>query len=304
MIVKPSQSLTGTDLSSSGVHTLSVGLFSGGVIPSTSTTVERWKYFPISEVTSVIFDENSRLVGDYPVVNVWRDEKSPKFIKGIAIFYDREDRIIPVRFQKMTVNVGDAIRRAGEVAAGVEPVIANVPLPRAELERLGATHVDVTPRDEDGSFTTTRSIEVSDVSEVLPGEHGYVVLKSHTARIEGDVRIKVARRANSQNGEDSVPGGFAAQVTQTVRNRGSDYGHPSTNHQLTADMWNAYLSRRLGKEVRMSAEDVCMLNVLQKASRLADGTKDDSWLDIAGYTENVGMLRRDQRNIHVKGGCG
>ena len=47
---------------------------------------------------------------------------------------------------------------------------------------------------------------------------------------------------------------------------------------------------------------LCMLNVLQKASRLADGTKDDSWLDIAGYTENVGMLRRDQRNVRTPKG--
>ena len=40
-----------------------------------------------------------------------------------------------------------------------------------------------------------------------------------------------------------------------------------------------------------------MINVLQKASRLAFGpSKDDSWLDILGYGENVAMLRPEQRN--------
>lgn len=99
---------------------------------------------------------------------------------------------------------------------------------------------------------------------------------------------------------ESVPGGFAAKVLEVVRERGSAYGHPSENHQLTADMWSLWISRNLklegGQKVQFSAEDVCMFNVLQKASRLAFGTKDDSWQDIAGYTENVAMLFRNQRN--------
>lgn len=99
---------------------------------------------------------------------------------------------------------------------------------------------------------------------------------------------------------ESVPGGFAAQVTATVRNRGQDYSHPAENHQLTADMWSSWLSRRLGTEILLTPEDVCMLNVLQKASRLAHATKDDGWLDIAGYTENVAMLEPGQRNHQRK----
>lgn len=89
---------------------------------------------------------------------------------------------------------------------------------------------------------------------------------------------------------------FAAQVVQTVQDRGGTYGHPSDNHQLTADLLSAWLSRRLGVEVKVSPEDVCMINVLQKCSRLAFVTKDDSWLDVAGFTENVGMLKPEQRN--------
>jgi hypothetical protein len=97
-------------------------------------------------------------------------------------------------------------------------------------------------------------------------------------------------------GDDSVPEGFSQRVTDLVRNRGSDYGNPAENHQLTADMWSVWLSRRLRQDIKLSAEDVCMLNVLQKQSRLAFRTKDDSWFDVAGYTENVAMLRPEQRN--------
>jgi hypothetical protein len=96
--------------------------------------------------------------------------------------------------------------------------------------------------------------------------------------------------------EHSVPAGFAAKVTELVRERGSDYGSPAENHQLTADLWSAWLSRRMNQPVTFTAEDVCMFNILQKQSRLAFITKDDSWFDVAGYTENVAMLRKEQRN--------
>lgn len=94
----------------------------------------------------------------------------------------------------------------------------------------------------------------------------------------------------------SVPDGFAPGVIKLVRERGSAYGCPSENHQLTADMLSSWLSRRLRQTIVISAEDVCMINVLQKLSRLAFTTKDDSWFDVAGYTENVAMLKPEQRN--------
>lgn len=96
--------------------------------------------------------------------------------------------------------------------------------------------------------------------------------------------------------DESVPGGFAAKVLDTVRNRGSTYGHPQDNHQLTADLYSSWASRRFGQEIRFTPEDVCILNILQKMSRVAFATHDDSLLDVAGYAENIGMLRKDQRN--------
>lgn len=97
----------------------------------------------------------------------------------------------------------------------------------------------------------------------------------------------------------SVPGGFASEVQRLVTERGSAYGTPAENHQLTAEIWGAWLSRRLRQPIVLSAEDVCMLNVLQKQSRLAFVTKDDSWFDVAGYTENVAMLKPEQRNTTI-----
>lgn len=94
----------------------------------------------------------------------------------------------------------------------------------------------------------------------------------------------------------SVPQGFASQVLETVRARGAAYGSPGDNHQLTADILSAWFSRRLGQTVTLTAEDVCAINVLQKLSRAAYRGTDDTWLDVAGYAENVAMLPRSKRN--------
>jgi uncharacterized protein YodC (DUF2158 family) len=97
----------------------------------------------------------------------------------------------------------------------------------------------------------------------------------------------------------SVPGGFAAQITATVAARGNAYGSPAENHQTTADMLSTWLSRRLNLDIRLSAEDVCTINIIQKVSRAAFCSKDDTWLDVAGYVENIALIRSDQRNHRV-----
>lgn len=95
--------------------------------------------------------------------------------------------------------------------------------------------------------------------------------------------------------QHSCPEGYAAKVLETVRNRGADYGTPAENHQLTADLLTSFFSRKSGLPITISAEDVCLINILQKIARLAHHSKDDNYLDIAGYAENVAMLRKDQR---------
>ncbi len=65
------------------------------------------------------------------------------------------------------------------------------------------------------------------------------------------------------------------------------YGTPRENHECTAAMWSAYLGRTI------TAQDVCMLNILQKASRGAHQVRSgrylerDTLVDIAGYARNA-----------------
>jgi len=65
--------------------------------------------------------------------------------------------------------------------------------------------------------------------------------------------------------------------------RRASYGHPAVNHGRTAAMWSAYLG------IQITARQVCMMNVLQKASRDAHTPKRDNLVDIAGYALNAEM---------------
>ncbi len=81
-------------------------------------------------------------------------------------------------------------------------------------------------------------------------------------------------------------------TAETIVNgdRQADYGHPRDNHGCTADLWTAYLNRKLGIEIIIDAHDVCMLNILQKISRDAHKRKDDTLVDIVGYGLNAAMV--------------
>lgn len=73
--------------------------------------------------------------------------------------------------------------------------------------------------------------------------------------------------------------------------RNKDYGHPLDNHSTTAEMVSAFLSRKYGRAICLDADDVCMFNILQKVSRLANTpTHRDSMIDIAGYIANIEMV--------------
>lgn len=73
--------------------------------------------------------------------------------------------------------------------------------------------------------------------------------------------------------------------------RQTDYGHPRDNHNCTATMWSAWLSRRYDMPIQLDNQDVCMMNVLQKVSREANKHKDDTWVDIVGYVLNAAMCK-------------
>lgn len=82
----------------------------------------------------------------------------------------------------------------------------------------------------------------------------------------------------------------AARIVDGDRN--AAYGDPNGNHGCTAAMWTAYLTRRglLIDGLALDARDVCMLNVLQKASRDAHWRQRDNLTDIAGYVRNAEIV--------------
>lgn len=69
--------------------------------------------------------------------------------------------------------------------------------------------------------------------------------------------------------------------------RNTDYGHPRENHARTAELWTTYLSSGFGFGIKLTARDVCMMNILQKVSRDRFAPKLDNLTDIAGYAENA-----------------
>ena len=78
------------------------------------------------------------------------------------------------------------------------------------------------------------------------------------------------------------------------------YGHPRDNHACTAAMWTAYIERRYGSEtcgldkwLGLDGYDVCMLNILQKVSRLAHTRHRDGLVDIAGFARNAELVEDD-----------
>jgi hypothetical protein len=73
--------------------------------------------------------------------------------------------------------------------------------------------------------------------------------------------------------------------------RQNDYGHPTDNHDRTADLWRSYLRAKYDAIVPLDGEDICFLNVLQKISREMHRATRDGLVDIAGYAGNVELIR-------------
>jgi hypothetical protein len=82
----------------------------------------------------------------------------------------------------------------------------------------------------------------------------------------------------------------AAKVVNGPRR--SYYGTPLVNHSRTAAFWTAYLG------IPITAEQVCILNILQKCARSMNTMTRDTLVDIAGYAENIHLIEaaRVRRN--------
>ena len=75
--------------------------------------------------------------------------------------------------------------------------------------------------------------------------------------------------------------------------RGSTYGTPADDFGRTAAMWSAL------KGITFSPEDVARFLICVKLSRLSNGYKRDSWVDIAGYAY-AGHKAIEQGPSHAK----
>lgn len=114
---------------------------------------------------------------------------------------------------------------------------------------------------------------------------------------------KKARTIARAPGPASPPETILEEAARVTRGDRQDfYGSPSENHTCTAQMWSAYLTRsNSGRPVFVSAADVCMLNILQKASRQAHAPKRDNLVDIAGYAANVEQMDAARESSREKG---
>jgi 5'(3')-deoxyribonucleotidase len=88
-------------------------------------------------------------------------------------------------------------------------------------------------------------------------------------------------------------------ILETAQNivhgaRQKDYGSPLTNHTRTADFYRTYLGPKLKDGAQITAEDVSILNILQKVSRAMKIITKDTIVDIAGYAANIEMIKQDR----------
>ena len=115
-----------------------------------------------------------------------------------------------------------------------------------------------------------------------------------TGRVSDD-----AVRAALADDEDRSPVAASPDFLDTVRavvskdGRGRYYGEKRQNHACTADLWSAFLTRRFGVAISLTARDVCLINALQKISRDANRPKADNLIDLAGYAENAFAVSPD-----------
>jgi len=72
--------------------------------------------------------------------------------------------------------------------------------------------------------------------------------------------------------------------------REEDYGSPEDNFAIIAELWNVYLDAVLINEDSITSKDVAMMMALLKIARIASGTKEDNFVDLAGYAACAGEI--------------
>jgi hypothetical protein len=73
-------------------------------------------------------------------------------------------------------------------------------------------------------------------------------------------------------------------VIQVTGKRAEDYGTPEDNFTNIAALWQAYTGHFY------TPKDVAMMMCLMKIARIKAGTKEDSYIDLAGYAACAGEI--------------
>lgn len=78
----------------------------------------------------------------------------------------------------------------------------------------------------------------------------------------------------------------AAEIISGARQ--DDYGTPEESFSKIASMWNTYL---IGNNIQhITEQDVAIMMILLKVSRVNNGATDDTLVDIAGYAAIASTL--------------
>ena len=89
-------------------------------------------------------------------------------------------------------------------------------------------------------------------------------------------------------------------ISLTAGDRDKEYGRPWDNLTACAQLFEAYLNTKFGceAELKLTAEDVAWLNVLQKMARTFFGNvKHDTYIDAAAYAAIAGECAIEEKSL-------
>lgn len=136
-------------------------------------------------------------------------------------------------------------------------------------------------------FVYPVNVTVSNLEAAMPA--GWLAEQQAAALASGPEPLTTWAEADEQLLKE------ADRIVNSDRQR--TYGHPITHHTATAAMWSAYLTRVNDEhDVIVRPQDVSILMVLDKASRIGGGDKVDNALDIAGYAQVHAKVRARQES--------
>lgn len=87
-------------------------------------------------------------------------------------------------------------------------------------------------------------------------------------------------------------------ITQSDRQR--DYGHPLYNFIRIAIRWNVWFGSRI--DTVITPLDVAMMSIDMKMARLQNTYKDDSVLDVAGYSSCAERMDEELKRLGYEKG--